>query len=212
MISKRLKAIAELISPNQVVADIGCDHALLLCYLSKENKIKKGYAMDIATGPLQQAKFNVDQFALENIECVLSDGLNNLPSEVDCIVIAGLGFRSIYQIINSNFDKLKNINEIIVQCNAEITLFRSFLNQKKANIIDEIWIKDYKDYQIIKFNFLIERNYSDVEVFFGPILFKKKPKLFLKYYQRMNENIKKLAIYRQNPDYLKYLDELKDFF
>ena len=42
-LSKRLSAIASFVSNNAVIADIGCDHALLDIYLSKKKIIKKSY-------------------------------------------------------------------------------------------------------------------------------------------------------------------------
>ena len=58
-LSKRLSAIASFVLNNAVIADIGCDHALLDIYLSKNNIIKKSFAIDITKGALNQADKNI---------------------------------------------------------------------------------------------------------------------------------------------------------
>ncbi len=211
MISKRLLAIADFIENKQVVADVGSDHCLLLCHLSKEKKLIKGYAMDVAIGPLNQAKENIKRLNIKNVECILSDGIKNIPNDVTAVVIAGMGFHTIKNIITNDLEKFKIIDEIIVQCNSEIFNFRKFLNKIGVNIIDEIWINDYKDYQVIKFNFNNPRKYDEVEEYFGPVLIKKQGPDFKRYYQ---ERLKKLKKVNYQDNYLKeirMIEELDNF-
>ena len=58
--------------PCSSIADIGCDHALLDIYLSKENIIKKSFALDITKGALNQADKNIRLYNAKNIETRLS--------------------------------------------------------------------------------------------------------------------------------------------
>ena len=55
-LSKRLNAIASMITNTKYLADIGCDHALLDIYLIKQKIIEKSIACDITEGALNQAK------------------------------------------------------------------------------------------------------------------------------------------------------------
>ena len=57
-ISKRLKTIADLIPNDSKVIDVGCDHAYLSIYLSKEKKCKC-LATDVNSNALENAKRNM---------------------------------------------------------------------------------------------------------------------------------------------------------
>ena len=46
-ISKRLQSLAGLVTNDDIVADIGCDHALLDIYLVQNNIVPKVLASDI---------------------------------------------------------------------------------------------------------------------------------------------------------------------
>jgi len=198
MISKRLTALAAMIPDNEIVADIGCDHALLLCRLAEENRLKKGYAIDIAKGPLQQAKKNIEAGDHDNITVILADGLRTLPADTTMIVISGLGFHTIKRILETDWDRLKKLVAIIVQCNSEISEFRSFLSKQRVNITAEKWIKDRHDYQLIKFDLKKQREYRENESFFGPFLLKERPPEFLAYYRRLYQKL--LLKYRFSDD------------
>ena len=58
-LSKRLKAIADLVDKDSKIIDVGCDHALLDIYLLKKTIIKKAIASDVNEGALNQAKRNI---------------------------------------------------------------------------------------------------------------------------------------------------------
>ena len=46
-LSKRLQAVADMVTPGYVVADIGTDHGYIPIYLTKNKIAPKAYAMDI---------------------------------------------------------------------------------------------------------------------------------------------------------------------
>ena len=216
MLSKRLLALANFIDDNETVADIGSDHALLLCHLANSKRLKRGYAFDIAPGPLKQAIKNITEGSYNNISCILADGLSKLPDDTTVVVIAGMGYKTISEILSTNWDRLPSIKYVIVQCNSQVTSFRNFLAQKKANIIDELWIKDYKDYQFIKFNLAEEKEYSKEEIYFGPVLLEKKPDDFLLYYKKHYDQLKKNYRLNQSEEIKETIllieESLKDFF
>ena len=47
-LSKRLAAIASLVTQGNILADIGCDHGYLPIYLIQQQRIPRAIAMDIA--------------------------------------------------------------------------------------------------------------------------------------------------------------------
>ena len=53
-LSKRLQAVADLVTVRECVADIGTDHAYIPIYLTEHKKVKKAFAMDVNEGPLIQ--------------------------------------------------------------------------------------------------------------------------------------------------------------
>ncbi|MGB4985051.1 MAG: class I SAM-dependent methyltransferase [Erysipelotrichaceae bacterium] len=182
ILSKRLLTIASLIKPHSIVGDVGCDHAKLLIYLVQNNLIEKGYALDIAQGPLNQAISNIQSENLsEKIIPILSDGLDKCPSDVNCIVIAGMGYDTIKSILlNNQFVT----DQLIIQCNSKVYELRSLLSQLNYRIIDEIMVNEGKHYyQMIVCDMTKNGNYNEDELYFGPILLKKRDGIFLKYYQ-----------------------------
>lgn len=99
--SKRLKAIVEWIQ-GDILADIGCDHAYVATQALIQNKVSRAYACDIAQGPLENAKKTIMDLHLEDrISCLLMDGIQGLPEEVDVIVIAGMGAKTIEEILDN---------------------------------------------------------------------------------------------------------------
>ncbi|MCL2579444.1 MAG: class I SAM-dependent methyltransferase [Oscillospiraceae bacterium] len=101
MLDPRLLALAGIIRPGGVVADIGADHGHLICYLIETGIAVRGFACDIGAGPLAAAAKTVAHRGLEDkIELRQTDGLQGLPLEkIDDIVIAGMGGELIAEIL-----------------------------------------------------------------------------------------------------------------
>ena len=66
-LSKRLDKIASFVNNESIIADIGCDHALLDIYLTINNICPKAYAFDIVDGALKQASINKDKYNAKNV-------------------------------------------------------------------------------------------------------------------------------------------------
>ena len=84
-LSKRLQAVADLVTVRECVADIGTDHAYIPIYLTEHKKVKKAFAMDVNEGPLIRAEEHVREAGLkEQIKMRRSNGLEKLsPGEVE---------------------------------------------------------------------------------------------------------------------------------
>ena len=67
-LSLRLKSIANLVDSNDVVADIGCDHAYLDIYLVMNNIVPKTLACDINRKALDMGINNIKKYGLEDME------------------------------------------------------------------------------------------------------------------------------------------------
>ena len=179
-LSKRLNAISKMVDNNSVIADIGCDHALLDIYLLQSKKIKKSIACDITEGALNQARKNVNTYKINGIDLRLADGLDRIykKDNVNTIILSGLGDNKIINILMNNIDKLSDINSIIIQSNTNILKIRKALVSINYYIEDEVLIKENNIiYTIIKFKRGIKK-YSKKELNYGPILLKTKDYLF----------------------------------
>ena len=81
ILSKRLKAVTDLLPKGNIVADIGCDHGYISISLIESGKYNRALAMDLRKGPLSIAKDNISKAGFtDKIETRLSDGLEKLNS------------------------------------------------------------------------------------------------------------------------------------
>ena len=92
-ISRRLCAIADMVTEGNRLVDVGCDHGYLPVYLKLENRIPSAIATDVAEGPLSRAHEHIEQYGLGSyIETRRCDGLADIGhGEGDTLVIAGMG-------------------------------------------------------------------------------------------------------------------------
>ncbi|BDV03026.1 class I SAM-dependent methyltransferase [Candidatus Hepatoplasma crinochetorum] len=183
MFKGRIIEIADYISKNSQVLDIGTDHGYIPLYLLKNKITDKITATDINTKPLLQAKKTlVDYKDLETLKFVKSNGFENIIdiASYQYIIIAGLGGKTI-EIILKNY----NDNAILIlnPTNNEAIL-RKFLYDNKFKIEDEkliyenniysIIIKAKKQYKVLKYN--------QRDLVLGPILIKKNNKVISQFF------------------------------
>lgn len=130
-LSKRLRKVAELVLPVDVLADVGCDHGYLSIYLAEKQRCRHVIAMDINKGPLEKARENIRKFGFADyIETRLSDGLNKLEAgEAEGCVCAGMGGPLALQILWNDRYKVKDMKQIVLQPQSELWLVRRTLRQ-----------------------------------------------------------------------------------
>lgn len=158
-LSDRLKNIADMVLPCDILYDVGCDHGFLSIYSIEKGKAGKAVAMDVVKGPLNAAAEHVKEAGFEDvIECRLSDGLHNVTTEEiripDCrkaLVIAGMGGPLILRILSECPDIRDGFDEIIVGPQSQIEEFRRGIREQGLTIVDEdMVLEDGKYYPIIK--------------------------------------------------------------
>ena len=146
----RLSTVASLVTPSCVVADIGTDHAYLLCYLIENGITPGGIAADINKGPLENARQTVIDCGIsDKVQLILSDGLQNIPeNSADCIVIAGMGGILISEIIEKA-PWVKNPDITIVsQPMTHAEVLRKFFCENGFRITKEKTATDGKRYYV----------------------------------------------------------------
>lgn len=186
-LSKRLEAVAGLVSRGNRLADIGTDHGYIPIYLIEKGIIDEAVAMDINKGPLKKAEDNVSAHGLqERIKLRLSDGLEKLnKNEVDTVLIAGMGGALMSRILNDGKAVLSTVSELILQPQSEICEFRHFLHNSGYKIVKEqMLIDDGKYYVMFKAVKGQERYASEVEYIYGHLLLKEKNPVLCQYIKK----------------------------
>lgn len=101
-LDSRLFKIAGMIRRGDRVADIGTDHAYLPVFLIRSGISKRVFACDVADGPLENAKANIERSNVRGIELRKGDGLAAVNAEeADTFVLAGMGGDLIAEIISA---------------------------------------------------------------------------------------------------------------
>lgn len=194
-LTPRLQAIAELIPSGSVVADIGTDHGYLPVYLLLEQISQRAVGVDINSAPLDQARETVAAFnCLQKIDLRLGSGLHVLNDDdgVDTVVIAGMGGRTIAEILADGRDKLTHIQRMVLQPMTEAGYLRLFLAQNGYAIVQETLVMEGKRlYEIIVASQGKEVETDLFRLTFGPRLLEKQPPLLPILLQ---EKIRKLRI------------------
>ncbi len=179
-LSKRLEMISEYVDDGMHLVDIGCDHALLDIYLMQIKKNISIIASDVNKNALENARKNIRKYKLENkIKIVESNGLDNIDTKViDTIIISGMGSHTIVGILYRRLSVLKNINTLILQSNNDLDFLRKKVIKIGYYIENEILVKDSGIiYTIIVFKKGC-KFYTKKQLYFGPVLLKKREKLF----------------------------------
>ena len=181
-LSKRLEMVASLVEDNRSVIDIGCDHALLSIYVALNKKSKKVIASDNKSGPLVHAKENVENFkVIDKVKIKLGDGVDPIESDIDTIIISGMGGMNMVGILKYKTDKIKNVNTIILSPNTDSDFVRREICKLGFYIEEEKLVKDNKIiYPVIRFK-RGRKKYKKIEYILGPILIKRKEELFIEY-------------------------------
>lgn len=153
VLSKRLQALACMVTPGRRVVDVGCDHGFVSIYLVQRGISPQVLAMDVRTGPLSRAEEHIAEAGLGGyIETRLSDGLLAYQEgEADSLICAGMGGRLMMKILTESREKARGLEELILQPQSELPAFRRFLREEGYQLLDEniIW-EEGKYYFLMK--------------------------------------------------------------
>lgn len=152
-LSKRLRAVADLVQSGTVLADVGTDHAYIPIALVEEGKIPRALAMDINQGPLMRAKENIRAHGLEEkIETRLSDGLEKMKKkEADTILIAGMGGLLTVRILDTRKEVLEDCQALVLQPQSDLPSVRGWLKREGYEITaEDLVLEDGKYYPMMR--------------------------------------------------------------
>lgn len=177
--NKRLEACLSYLKGFSTLMDVGTDHAYLPIEAVKQNIIQKAYAIDNKRGPLMLAEDNIEKNGLkQHITPILADGIEALRSDVDVVVIAGVGGKLIYDILNNK--PYQTVKRFILQPNNHPQLVRKLVNENNLKIVDEAIVVD----QEIPYNILVlepgEQTLSNQSLWISDILFARRDEAYKK--------------------------------
>ena len=139
-------ALVSYIDKMSAVADIGTDHGYLPVYLAQTGLAGRIIASDISTGSLESALRSAARYkAAESIEFIVAPGLSGImQSDVDTIVIAGLGGETIVEILkDAPWTRVQNI-KLLLQPQSKIDVLCRFLYDNGYTIKDTKSVLDRK--------------------------------------------------------------------
>lgn len=195
-LSKRLQAVADLVSEGLVVADVGTDHGYIPIYLIETKKSPKAFAMDVNKGPLLRAKEHIAEHGLETrIETRLSDGVRALQKgECDCVVVAGMGGALTIKIMEEGKDIFRSLKEFVLQPQSELQKVRAYLCENAYFIVEEnMVLDDGKFYPMFRVINGQSEEYHAIELCYGKLLLEQKNTV-LKNFLEKEKAVKELIL------------------
>ena len=215
-LSTRLLACCQFVNPGDRVADIGCDHGYLGIHLLQNDIASSMIEADINEGPLDSARRNAVKFGMtDKMSFHLSDGVQSIPRDFDCMVCAGMGADTMMSIIHHASGWLKNPKyRLILQCQSKRPELRQWLYDEGFRINRETLAKDGKFvYSIMEVVYDPGHSISPAETYITPQLLQDNHSLLPEYYERVKSGVE-LTIFglkRANDDRLPiYENILKD--
>ena len=98
-LSKRMKAVASMVTPGHILADIGTDHGKLPISLLLAGRLASAVGSHIGAGPLDHAARNAADHGV-TLSLRLAPGLDAVRAdECDTVSIAGMGGQTIADIL-----------------------------------------------------------------------------------------------------------------
>ncbi len=148
----RLAEVAKCVEPADEVVDIGTDHAYLPVYLIKKGVCRRVIGVEKNQQNLEKAQKTVDLFQLRSkIELRKGDGFFALTEhdKVEEAVIAGLGGRTIGNILRSGAGKTQGLRRFVLQPMSDIYLLRRWLLTHGFRISDERLAREKNHFYVI---------------------------------------------------------------
>ncbi|WP_027338676.1 tRNA (adenine(22)-N(1))-methyltransferase [Halonatronum saccharophilum] len=189
-LSPRLKSIVDLLDLPARVGDIGADHGYLAIHLARQDKDNYIIASDYNKAPYKAALNNVRRFALsDRIDVRLGSGLSVLnEGEVDQVVIAGMGSKTIKSILEDDQSLALKLDKLVLQPMAGASSLRRWLVKNGYKISDEKLILEGDFlYQIIAAKPGEMDDEGEFILELGPKLLEKKDPLLELYFKSLED-------------------------
>lgn len=215
-LSKRLRAVAELVPDDSFIADIGTDHGYIPIFLMREGRIRGAVAADINRGPLRRAQCHIKESGLEDkIKVRLSDGLKEIaPGEADTMIVAGMGGGLVIRILEDGKDTAASLKRCILQPQSEVEKVRRYLTAHGWAVEAEDMVEeDCKFYPMMRVVKGTSEKYEEYEYIYGKRLLQMRHPVLREYLLRekkiQEEIICRLEVHKGSESAKKRLQELR---
>ncbi|MBQ6426098.1 MAG: SAM-dependent methyltransferase [Clostridia bacterium] len=143
----RLEMAASLIGNDpapSLIADIGCDHGRLICWLMHRYPHAKGIATDISLPSLKKTELLAEQEGLsDRIRCVCGDGLKALNGiRPDVLFLCGMGGELIRDILDRAEEPLGGAGTAVLQPMSGTEELREYLYANGYRVISDRIVKE----------------------------------------------------------------------
>ena len=122
-------------------ADIGCDHGKLCDLVLSTGRAKRAIATDLSNKSLLKARSKLGECPNVNFRC--GNGLSVLgPNEADVICMAGMGARTIQEILETGSNVARCAQYLILSPHRHAERLRSFLGNASYAICAERIVRE----------------------------------------------------------------------
>jgi len=188
-LSMRLERVAAHVPAGARLADIGSDHGYLPVALMRRGAIAAAVAGEVALTPFRAAERTVRENDLDlQITVRLASGLAAIePGDaITAISICGMGGETIRDILDSGKARLSGQERLILQPNGGEQPLRQWLMDNGYRILCEELLRENRfDYEIIVAERAGPVEYTDEELYFGPLQMQARSPAFLDKWRRM---------------------------
>ncbi|MBR2330055.1 MAG: SAM-dependent methyltransferase [Clostridia bacterium] len=192
---KRIDTLCALLKPVDTFADVGCDHGYCTEYMLENGLCKRAIFSDISKGSLKKAETLLAKFVADGVATpVLGDGFFGVPSEVDEVLIAGMGGSEMLAILT---DKKYGFipKRFVLQPMHDAEKLRRCLVENGADIQRDFTFFDGKYYDVIVGEYIIGKKkecaYTDAEFEFGKDNLRERGEAFLSRIQKLLNDTEK---------------------
>ncbi|MGI6203956.1 MAG: class I SAM-dependent methyltransferase [Anaerovoracaceae bacterium] len=128
-LTPRLETIFREIAPGETAADIGTDHGYIPIFLKQKEISEKVILTDISSASLEKAVKNAERAGIsDGLIFRTGDGLGPVgPSEVDDIIIAGVGGELMVSMLAEDLPKSRTFKKYVFQPRSKAGTLRRFL-------------------------------------------------------------------------------------
>lgn len=163
-------------------------------------------AIENKKGPYLNLEKSIKEEGLLNLSCVLADGIDYLPSEVDCCCILGMGGNTIYEILSSHPESLKQFKSIIIEPQSIASQPISYLLNMGFENDAGIYVYEKRYYPLLRFIPIDKKkNHSPLEQKYGPYPVRHKDPLLK---EMLDKEINQLLPYLNQEETKKEYDLL----
>ena len=146
-ISQRLLACCDYVNQRDRIADVGCDHGYLSIHLITFGIASSAIASDVNDQPLQSAIRNAAKYGVsDKIRFFLSDGVRDIPRDLDTLICAGMGADTMISILEAAPWLKDSSYRLILQCQSKRPELCRYLYANGWYIHRETLIKEGKFY------------------------------------------------------------------